>query len=593
MGWSAFWTGFSEALLQMKYTIYILAALMAMATVFAGLTAGSVTTTSASFTSLTLGGLAINPDSLQTSTGVSYVLADGSVFQEKINDVVYVNTLTGLAIQNAIDSLSSTGGKVVLLNQTYIVSTTINLSSNIELQGQGFQTILKGGSMTEHIIRIADSDNVKINNLRIEGNAIANNLGSGTWATDDDTPFAHGIYLSNSDDVTLDTLRINNTMRSSIGLGNNNTRININNIISSNSLADHLLYISEGEGVNVNNYISFGYFAKRSAIRVGSGTIGQFAKFVNLNNIYYTNYTTNPNGYTNSEDVALHVYQENTYATNLNNININLEHNSAEIGGMQLQGNVNGNNIYISGNVSNKNGLYLNNADVNLNNVQFQVFDDTTSGRAIRVRTSDVIGHATSINNLKVLANENGAKIYNGLLTDLVSKNATLSLTNAYFDIDGFGVRLTNTGSTLTYSDFNVACGSTGTCYNANGNQKRLTQKGMTFVEETSYIINASRTASSDARYVAQNGVRTWIFGSRGDGMFGIRDLTANAERFQIDTSGNIGIKGSPSGSYVLEVTGSIQGDDYYSGDGTQGMTGSCGSATTLTIKDGLITACS
>ena len=36
-----------------------------------------------------------------------------------------------------------------------------------------------------------------------------------------------------------------------------------------------------------------------------------------------------------------------------------------------------------------------------------------------------------------------------------------------------------------------------------------------------------------------------------------------------------------------------LQADDYYSGDGTQGMTGSCASGTTLTVKDGLITACS
>lgn len=38
---------------------------------------------------------------------------------------------------------------------------------------------------------------------------------------------------------------------------------------------------------------------------------------------------------------------------------------------------------------------------------------------------------------------------------------------------------------------------------------------------------------------------------------------------------------------------GSMQANDYFSGDGTQGMTGTCGSGTTLTVKDGLITGCS
>lgn len=40
---------------------------------------------------------------------------------------------------------------------------------------------------------------------------------------------------------------------------------------------------------------------------------------------------------------------------------------------------------------------------------------------------------------------------------------------------------------------------------------------------------------------------------------------------------------------------GAIKGADYYSGDGTQGMTGTCtlASITTITVKDGLITGCS
>lgn len=42
------------------------------------------------------------------------------------------------------------------------------------------------------------------------------------------------------------------------------------------------------------------------------------------------------------------------------------------------------------------------------------------------------------------------------------------------------------------------------------------------------------------------------------------------------------------------KTLGSIQGNDYYSGDGTQGMTGTCtiASITSITVKDGLITGC-
>ena len=46
------------------------------------------------------------------------------------------------------------------------------------------------------------------------------------------------------------------------------------------------------------------------------------------------------------------------------------------------------------------------------------------------------------------------------------------------------------------------------------------------------------------------------------------------------------------TGSYAVEAgSGGIKGD-HYSSDGTQGTTTSCGSSTTLTVKDGLITGC-
>lgn len=42
----------------------------------------------------------------------------------------------------------------------------------------------------------------------------------------------------------------------------------------------------------------------------------------------------------------------------------------------------------------------------------------------------------------------------------------------------------------------------------------------------------------------------------------------------------------------LLETKGAVYANDYYSGDGTQGYTGSCAIGTALTVKDGLITAC-
>lgn len=61
----------------------------------------------------------------------------------------------------------------------------------------------------------------------------------------------------------------------------------------------------------------------------------------------------------------------------------------------------------------------------------------------------------------------------------------------------------------------------------------------------------------------------------------------------RMTTGGNVGI-GTTSPGKKLEVSGATQSTDYYSGDGTQGATTTCtiASITTITVKDGLITAC-
>lgn len=54
----------------------------------------------------------------------------------------------------------------------------------------------------------------------------------------------------------------------------------------------------------------------------------------------------------------------------------------------------------------------------------------------------------------------------------------------------------------------------------------------------------------------------------------------------------DVGIKNVPSGTYELEVTGSIQADDYYSSDGTIGFTGTCASTEDAEYKNGIMVSC-
>jgi len=103
--------------------------------------------------------------------------------------------------------------------------------------------------------------------------------------------------------------------------------------------------------------------------------------------------------------------------------------------------------------------------------------------------------------------------------------------------------------------------------------------------------LNADGTSNDASFRLFENNVFKSQFGWD-DSEDHIRIGTNSGTKVVIEDSGNVGI-GTTSPSYLLDVNGALQANDYYSGDGTQGYTGSCGSSTTLTVKDGLITGCS
>jgi parallel beta-helix repeat protein len=95
-------------------------------------------------------------DSIDKS-GADYV-CDGIDDQETIN--------------SAISAISSTGGTVLLLEGTYIITDSINLASNIALVGQGRGTVLKlAPDLQGEFIAILGSEvsGVVVKNLKIDG----------------------------------------------------------------------------------------------------------------------------------------------------------------------------------------------------------------------------------------------------------------------------------------------------------------------------------------------------------------------------------------------------------------------------------------
>ena len=172
-----------------------------------------------------------NFDTIDTATSraVTRVVAtsDSSAAGKLAADHVVLadSTSAQTTINTAISALPATGGKIVLLDGTYIVGGSVLLPSNVTLEGQGYSTVLKikDGLNTNLLGVIANAagdtgnNNIIIRNLRINGNKANNSSGNQT-----------GIRLSGVANCIIENCWVNNCRDSGITLRLNS----INNIIS-------------------------------------------------------------------------------------------------------------------------------------------------------------------------------------------------------------------------------------------------------------------------------------------------------------------------------------------------------------------------
>ena len=128
-------------------------------------------------------------------------------------------------IMQALDALPETGGEVVILDGTYDIKESINITKdNVSLRGNGNATILKrmydstnadSGSDAMGLITLYKKSGCKIQDLQIDGNKARYTASSN-----------HGIYLYSSSNNTITGITCNNNSNNGIRLSsssNNNT----------------------------------------------------------------------------------------------------------------------------------------------------------------------------------------------------------------------------------------------------------------------------------------------------------------------------------------------------------------------------------
>jgi len=211
-------------------------------------------------------------------------LCDGTNDQEEIN--------------NAIAALLASGGEIVILDGTYNITASINISkNNVSLRGNGNATVLKrmwNSSSPEGVITLTSATGCRVENLQIDGNKIehtavnncgiylsssSNNTIIGNTCNDNnsngiflssssndntitsntcDNNNSNGIYLSSSSDNTIIGNTCNNNSTDGIYLSSSNYNTITGNTCTNNSTGIELFSSSEttitGNTCNNNDY---------------------------------------------------------------------------------------------------------------------------------------------------------------------------------------------------------------------------------------------------------------------------------------------------------------------------------------------------
>ena len=252
-------------------------------------------------------------------------------------------------ISLALQSLAELGGGTLTLSEgVFVIDAPIQLISNMILQGQGENTVIKlADGFNEGIIMIRGNgvSNVVVRNLVVDGNKAEQASGE-----------QHGIFFENSNNITVENVTVKNCKSNGLTFGTNTKNCIGDNIqLINNSIGARLtqfsiivdshiydndvgLYLFPSDGITVSN--CFVYNNNGTGITAGHGSRG-----INItNNRIYANGTNGLRlrGISNSKihdnEIYLNGYggiygeEDHVYNTENNSIKGNIIHSNNQSG---------------------------------------------------------------------------------------------------------------------------------------------------------------------------------------------------------------------------------------------------------------------
>ena len=186
-----------------------------------------------------------------TRTATLVVAANNSSVKSKAQAdyICPANDALAYITDNIIPLLPVGGGKIILLEGTYTISTDdepleINTRNNITIQGQGRATVLNlADGITSNIIRVIDSSGITIRDLYCDGTTTAADGGSDINQC--------GILFNNVDESKIDNVWSFNNRRYGISIYNDSDENEIIGCQCQNNILYGILIYSSCDNNNI------------------------------------------------------------------------------------------------------------------------------------------------------------------------------------------------------------------------------------------------------------------------------------------------------------------------------------------------------